>query len=77
MQTFVHHVELAAPLFVLVLVGYVLMRGFAWPQSDVRPPVALRFFGRSAGDAVSPDERLFAAAAGRCAAADRLLSAAA
>jgi malonate transporter len=33
MQTFVHHVELAAPLFVLVLVGYVLMRGFAWPQA--------------------------------------------
>lgn len=33
MQTFVHHVELAAPLFVLVLVGYVLMRGFAWPKA--------------------------------------------
>ena len=33
MDTFVHHVELAAPLFVLVLVGYVLMRGFAWPQA--------------------------------------------
>ncbi len=33
METFVHHVELAAPLFVLVLVGYVLMRGFAWPQA--------------------------------------------
>ncbi|SBT08592.1 Auxin Efflux Carrier [Candidatus Accumulibacter aalborgensis] len=33
MNTFVHHVELAAPLFVLVLVGYVLMRGFGWPQA--------------------------------------------
>ena len=33
METFVHHVELAAPLFVLVFVGYVLMRGFAWPQA--------------------------------------------
>ena len=33
MQTFVHHVELAAPLFVLVLIGYVLMRGFAWPRA--------------------------------------------
>lgn len=33
MNTFVHHVELAAPLFVLVLVGYILMRGFGWPQA--------------------------------------------
>jgi hypothetical protein len=59
MQTFVHHVELAAPLFVLVLVGYVLMRGFALAAGDVRPPLALRLLGRSAGDAVSPDERSF------------------
>ncbi len=33
MQTFFHHVEMAAPLFVLVLVGYLLMRGFGWPQA--------------------------------------------
>ncbi|WP_291995585.1 AEC family transporter [Candidatus Accumulibacter sp. ACC003] len=33
MDTFVHHVALAAPLFVLVLVGYVLMRGCGWPPS--------------------------------------------
>jgi hypothetical protein len=31
--TFLHHVELAAPLFALVLVGYVLMRGFGWPKA--------------------------------------------
>ncbi len=33
MQTFFHHVEMAAPLFILVLVGYLLMRGFGWPQA--------------------------------------------
>jgi malonate transporter len=32
-MTFVHHVGLAAPLFVLVLAGYLLMRGCGWPQS--------------------------------------------
>jgi hypothetical protein len=32
-NTFVHHVGLAAPLFVLVLAGYLLMRGCKWPQS--------------------------------------------
>lgn len=33
MNTFFHHVALAAPLFVLVLVGYVLMRWSGWPKS--------------------------------------------
>lgn len=33
MDTFLHHVELAAPLFVLVLLGYLLMRGFGWPRA--------------------------------------------
>ncbi|MCB1932004.1 AEC family transporter [Accumulibacter sp.] len=33
METFVHHVGLAMPLFVLVLVGYLLMRGCGWPKS--------------------------------------------
>jgi len=33
MPTFLHHVLLAAPLFVLVLVGYVLMRFSGWPKS--------------------------------------------
>jgi malonate transporter len=32
-NTFVYHVGLAAPLFVLVLAGYLLMRGCKWPQS--------------------------------------------
>jgi malonate transporter and related proteins len=31
MTTFLHHVALAAPLFSLVLVGYVLMRFSGWP----------------------------------------------
>jgi malonate transporter len=46
MNTFVHHVELAAPLFVLVLAGYLLMRGLRLAESDVREPLALRFLGR-------------------------------
>ncbi|MER2518823.1 MAG: AEC family transporter [Candidatus Accumulibacter phosphatis] len=33
METFVSHVGLAAPLFVLVLAGYLLMRGCGWPPS--------------------------------------------
>jgi malonate transporter len=33
MNTFVHHVELAAPLFVLVLAGYLLMRICGWPKA--------------------------------------------
>ncbi|MEF8750970.1 MAG: AEC family transporter [Candidatus Accumulibacter necessarius] len=33
MNTFVHHVELAAPLFVLVLAGYLLMRISGWPKA--------------------------------------------
>ncbi|MBK7956029.1 MAG: AEC family transporter [Candidatus Accumulibacter sp.] len=33
MSTFLQHVELAAPLFVLVLVGYLLMRVWHWPQA--------------------------------------------
>jgi malonate transporter len=32
-NTFAHHVGLAAPLFVLVLVGYLLMRGCGWPKA--------------------------------------------
>lgn len=32
-QTFFHHVELAAPLFFLVLAGYLLMRFCGWPKS--------------------------------------------
>ena len=31
--TFLQHVELAAPLFVLVLVGYLLMRVCGWPSA--------------------------------------------
>lgn len=33
MSTFFHHVALATPLFVLVLVGYVLVLWGKWPQS--------------------------------------------
>jgi hypothetical protein len=33
MNTFAHHVELAAPLFVLVLAGYLLMRTCGWPKA--------------------------------------------
>ncbi|MFZ4535535.1 AEC family transporter [Propionivibrio sp.] len=33
MDTFLHHVALAAPLFVLVFVGYALMRFSGWPKS--------------------------------------------
>lgn len=33
MNTFLHHVALAAPLFVLVFVGYFLMRWSGWPKS--------------------------------------------
>jgi len=33
MDTLAHHVGLAAPLFVLVLGGYLLMRACAWPPS--------------------------------------------
>lgn len=33
MTTFLHHVGLAAPLFVLVFVGYALMRLSGWPKS--------------------------------------------
>ncbi|HNC53160.1 MAG TPA: AEC family transporter [Accumulibacter sp.] len=33
MGTFLQHVELAAPLFVLVLVGYLLMRVCGWPSA--------------------------------------------
>lgn len=32
MTTFLHHVSLASPLFVLVLAGYVLMRHSGWPK---------------------------------------------
>lgn len=32
-STFFHHLGLAAPLFVLVLVGYLLMRAGGWPKS--------------------------------------------
>jgi len=33
MNTFLHHVALAAPLFVLVFVGYALMRFSGWPKT--------------------------------------------
>ncbi|MFZ2853440.1 MAG: AEC family transporter [Rhodocyclaceae bacterium] len=33
MNTFFHHVALASPLFVLVFVGYFLMRWSGWPKS--------------------------------------------
>lgn len=33
MSTFLHHVELAAPLFVLVLAGYLLVAVGRWPKS--------------------------------------------
>lgn len=33
MNTFLHHVSLAAPLFVLVFAGYALMRFTGWPKS--------------------------------------------
>lgn len=33
MNTFLHHVSLAAPLFVLVFAGYALMRFSGWPTS--------------------------------------------
>lgn len=33
METLADHVGLAAPLFVLVLVGYLLMRACGWPQA--------------------------------------------
>jgi predicted permease len=33
MTTFTHHLSLAAPLFLLVLAGFALMRGMGWPQS--------------------------------------------
>lgn len=33
MDTLAHHIALAAPLFALVLVGYLLMRCCGWPQS--------------------------------------------
>ena len=33
MQTFLHHVALAAPLFVLVFVGYALLRLGGWPKA--------------------------------------------
>ena len=33
MTTFLHYVALAAPLFVLVFVGYALMRFSGWPRT--------------------------------------------
>ena len=33
MNTFLHHVSLASPLFVLVFAGYALMRFSGWPKS--------------------------------------------
>ena len=33
MATFLHHLSLASPLFVLVAIGYLLMRWGQWPQS--------------------------------------------
>jgi predicted permease len=33
MQTFLHHFSLAAPLFILVLVGYALQRWGRWPKA--------------------------------------------
>lgn len=33
MTTFLHHLSLAAPLFLLILAGFALMRGMGWPQS--------------------------------------------
>jgi predicted permease len=33
MQTFLHHFSLAAPLFILVLVGYALQRWGHWPKA--------------------------------------------
>ena len=33
MQTFLHHFSLAAPLFILVFVGYVLQRWGHWPKA--------------------------------------------
>ena len=33
MSTFLHHISLAAPLFVLVFVGYGLMHWGQWPQT--------------------------------------------
>ena len=33
MDTFLHHVGLAAPLFALVFVGYALMRFSGWPTA--------------------------------------------
>jgi hypothetical protein len=32
MQTFIHHVTLATPLFMLVLIGYALIRRGRWPK---------------------------------------------
>ncbi|MGC3965032.1 MAG: AEC family transporter [Rhodocyclaceae bacterium] len=33
MQTLLHHISLAAPLFILVLIGYALVRWGRWPKS--------------------------------------------
>ena len=33
MATFLHHLSLASPLFVLVAIGYALMRWGKWPKS--------------------------------------------
>ena len=33
MNTFMHHVAIATPLFSLVLIGYVLMRFSGWPKA--------------------------------------------
>ena len=33
MATFLHHLSLASPLFVLVAIGYSLMRWGKWPKS--------------------------------------------
>ena len=33
MTTFTHHLTLAAPLFLLILAGFALMRGLGWPKS--------------------------------------------
>ena len=33
MTTFTHHLSLSAPLFLLILAGFALMRGMGWPKS--------------------------------------------
>jgi len=76
-STFLHQFEVAAPLFVLVLAGYLLASSGRWPKAVSDGLSKFVFAVAVPALLFSLMRRLLQAAAGRCAPADRPTSVAA